>query len=617
MSNNKKDTLKRIRTNQRSYLNRDFSSFRAQLVDYGRTFFSDQISDFSQNGLAGMFTEMVAYVGDNMSYYLDHQFTELDITQAVESKNIERLVRASGVKIQGASPSIVDIDFYLEIPSTIVRNEYVPDITKMPKILAGTIVQSNSGVSFTLYDDIDFTLTNANGSLKASYSTMKTDSSGNPTSFSIKQSGMCTSSTTAVEKFSIPDKFKPFRTITLSNPSVSEIISVEDTEGNSYYEVESLTQDTVFKKVLNTGYDKDEVAENLELISAPRRFITESSQITKKTKIRFGGGTAESTDDDIMPDPSDLSIPLYGRRETFSTFTIDPNKLLNTTTLGITPRNTTISVYYRSGGGISHNVAENTIRNVKTLLTKFSSSVSNGVVSSVRSSVEVNNKNRAAGGEAAPTLDELRTISLNYRNSQGRIVTKQDMIARIYTMPSSLGRVFRCGIRSNPYNPQSSMVSIISRDSDGNLILSSDALKNNLSKYINEYRLISDAIDIVDASVINLKITYSISTSGDSNPETVLQASNKSISEYFQIENFQIEQPVILTDIINIIINTPGVVSLITLNLDNIAGTVDERVYSDVSYSVRSNLQKGVLHAPPGGIFEVKFPDDDIIGIIS
>jgi hypothetical protein len=150
-----------------------------------------------------------------------------------------------------------------------------------------------------------------------------------------------------------------------------------------------------------------------------------------------------------------------------------------------------------------------------------------------------------------------------------------------------------------------------------NLILSSDALKNNLSRYINEYRLISDAIDIVDASVINLKISYSISTSGDSNPETVLQASNKSISEYFKIENFQIEQPVILTDIINIIINTPGVVSLITLNLDNIAGTVDERAYSNVSYSVASNLQQGVLHAPPGGIFEVKFPDDDIIGIIS
>jgi hypothetical protein len=614
MSNNKKNTVNQIRETQRSYLNRDFNSFRANLTSYARTFFSDKITDFGQTGMAGMLIELSAYVGDVMSYYIDHQFQELDISEAVEPANVERLITGAGVKISGASPSTVEVDFYLEIPAVKRDNEFIPDKDLMPIIKIGTVLSSGGGVNFTLTEDIDMGEKKKSGEFYADYNTMKSDSDGNPTSFAVKRSGLCVSSTEYSETFSIPNKFKPFRTITLSKSHISEIISITDTEGNEYYEVDSLSQDTVFKRIINISDDSDLVPENLELIPAPRRFISNSSNITKKTTVRFGGGLAESTDNDTMPDPSELSLPLYGKRKTLSNFTIDPNRLLKTSTLGIAPQNTTLTVLYRAGGGISHNVNANSIKNVKTLKTKFKNSVTSGNISSIRSSIEVNNDQAASGGEAAPTLDELRGIALSYKNSQARIVTKQDLIARIYTMPNKFGRVFRVGIRSNPNNPLSSVISIISRDSSGNLIVSPDSLKENLRIYLNESRLISDALDIVDTQVVNIGVSYGVTVSGFANTDSVIQNVNTSLKEYFKIENFQIEQPIMISDIVNIIINTKDVVSLVSLDFLNLTGESEGNEYSDISFSVNSNTERGMIICPPGSIFEIKYPDDDIVG---
>tara|TARA_E500000331_G_C17253819_1_gene712297 strand:+ start:505 stop:2358 length:1854 start_codon:yes stop_codon:yes gene_type:complete len=615
MASKKKNIVRSVRQNQRSYLNKDFSGFRSELQQYGQTYFSDKISDFSENGVAGMFIEMAAYVGDVMSYYLDHQFNELDILTAVETDNIERLVRNSGVKIRSAAPSSTDISVYIEVPAAFVNNEYAPNHYLLPIIKSGTIFASTSGISFELLEDLNFSKRDSQGSLKAPYATMKSDSSGNPTTFSVKMIGRCTSGITSVEGFNIPDTFSPFRTLTLKNPDVSEIISVKDSDGKEYYEVSALTQDTVYKRVSNTLSDSDLVSENIELIPAPRRFVVTTSRASGLTTLRFGGGDALSTDDDIMPDPSEISLPLYGDRKTFSRFALDPNKLLKTRTLGIAPRNTTISVRYRSGGGLSHNVSSNSIVAVSNLLTKFSSNTKASQQASIRASVEVINENPAAGGEAAPTINELKASALAYKNSQSRIVTKSDLVARIYSMPSNFGRVFRVGVRDNPNNPLASVLSIISRDTTGKLVVSPDSLKENLRLYLNEFRLISDAIDIVDTKVLNVKVTYGVVSDSASNSNLVLQKVNKSISAYLKIDNFQIDQPIISSDLVNIIINTPGVVSLVDFKIENLTGNVDGRLYSTETFSVASHTDRGIIVPPPGSIFELKYPNDDIIGV--
>ena len=610
----KKNKIKSLRKNQRSYLNKDFDAFRTELVQYGQTYFSDKISDFTESGLAGLFVEMAAYIGDNMSFYMDHQFNELDIITAVESQNIERLVRNAGVKIEGASPATVDVSIYLEAPADIVDNEYVPRQRSLPIIRAGTIFSANTGIQFELADDLNFGKTDASGDLIATYTTMKKDSAGNPTSFSLKLKGFCTSGITISEKFTIPDSFTPFRTVSLSSNNVSEIISVLDSDGNEYYEVDSLTQDTVFKRISNMGYDSGLVSENIEMIPAPYRFIKTTSRRTGSTTIRFGGGSAEGTDDDALPDPSNFAIPLYGKRKTISRFTLDPNQLLQTRTLGISPRNTTINVRYRSGGGLSHNVAAGSIRTVSVLITKFSSQTSASTISSVRSSIETNNTFAASGGESAMTLNELKSTALAFRNSQSRIVTKADLVARIYTMPTKFGRVFRVGVRDNPNNPLASVVSIISRDTKGKLIISPDSLKENLRSYLNQYRLISDAIDIVDTMVLNIQITYSVVIDSISNKTLTLKNINDAIKNYMVIENFQIDQPIITSDLINIILNEQGVITLVSFNVSNISGVVNGRLYSGENFSIAANTDRGIIIPPGGSIFELKYPDDDIIG---
>ena len=611
----KKNIVKSVRQNQRSYLNKDFASFRAELQQYGQTYFSDKITDFSENGLAGMFIEMAAYVGDVMSYYLDHQFNELDIMTAVETDNIERLVRNSGVKIRSAAPSSADVSVYIEIPADVVDNEYAPNHYLLPIVKAGTLFSSTAGINFELLEDLNFSKRDSQGNLVAEYTTMKSDSSGNPTSFAVKLIGKCTSGLTSVESYNIPDTFAPFRSMTLKNPNVSEIISIRDSDGKEYYEVSSLTQDTVYKRVSNTLSDSDLVSENIELIPAPRRFVVATSRASGLTTIRFGGGDALSTDDDIMPDPSEIALPLYGDRKTFSRFALDPNKLLQTRTLGIAPRNTTLSVRYRSGGGLSHNVSAKSIVAVSSLLTKFSSTTSASQQATVRASVEVTNDKAAAGGEAAPTINELKATALAYKNSQSRIVTKSDLVARIYSMPANFGRVFRVGVRDNPNNPLASVLAIISRDTSGKLIVSPDALKENLRLYLNEFRLISDAVDIVDAKVLNVKVTYGVVSDSSSNSNLVIQKVNKSLSSYLSIDNFQIDQPIITSDLVNIILNTPGVVSLVDFRVDNIAGSVENRQYSTETFSIASHTDRGMIIPPQGSIFELKYPNDDIVGV--
>ena len=610
----RKNAIKSQRANQRSYLNKDFNSFRSELTQYGQTYFSDNISDFSENGLAGMFIEMSAYIGDVMSHYLDHQFNELNVLTAVESNNIEKLVRSAGVKIKGAAAASASVDFYIEVSSELFNNEYIPKREQLPIIKAGSILSSTSGIKFELLEDVNFREEDSQGNLLSTRKIMKIDADGNPSSFSLKLAGHCSSAITSIESFTIPDTFTPFRTITLSSPNVSEITLVNDGSGNEYFEVDALSQDTVFKRISNNFGDDNLVSENIELIPAPHRYISSTSRRTGQTTLRFGGGSADSTDDDIMPDPSDIAISLYGKKSTFSRFTLDPNSLLKTRTLGIAPRNTSISITYRSGGGISHNVSEGSIKNISNLITKFSSAISAIDLSKVRASVEVNNSKRAEGGEQPLTLNELKSTALAYQNSQSRIVTKADLVARIYAMPSNFGRVFRVGVRDNPNNPLASVVSIISRDSSGKLIISPDSLKNNLSSYLNQFRLISDAIDIVDTKVINLKIMYGITVEPTANSNSVLQRVNSELSSYMSINNFQIDQPIVKSDIVNIILNTIGVISLTSFKIACLTGSKDGRSYSNESISIKAQTSKSILYPPSGSIFELKYPDDDIVG---
>lgn len=619
----KKEIVKAIR--QRKYLNKDFDGFRTDLLEYARTHFPNNIRDFSEASLGGMLLEFAAYVGDVDSFYLDHQFHELDIDTAVESKNIQAHLRNAGVDIVGASPAVVEQTFFIEVPA--VGNPPVPSQAALPVIQAGTIVPGQSGVQFELVEDIDFRDTDGNGDLEARIAVGRTNANNVPTTFILSNDpannkGTCISGFRAVESFSV-GPFEPFKTFTLSKENVTEIISVTDNRGNVYYEVDHLTQDTVFEANLNRNADNDLVKDNLAVIPAPYRFIAQTGLDTRLTTLTFGGGSAESLDDDIVPDPSEFAVPLFGKRQ-FSRFTLNPNNLLQTTTLGTIAPNSTITVTYRHGGGLNHNVGANTLRGASTLLMEFPNDPTADVAQFVRASVDSKNAKEASGGEDAPTIDELKVRAPAVKAAQARIVSKEDLLARVYTMPSNFGRVFRAAVRPDPNNPLASNLFIISRNQNEQLIVSPDSLKENLSTYLNQFRMSNDAIDILDAQVVNIRVRFSIVVEPSSNKNLVKQNVIKKLKDYFGIKNFEIDQAIFLSDIRNIIFNNPGVLTISELEVENVNGTVtfgepsnsNTRVYSDIQYDIDSNTDRDIIFAPPGGIFEVRFPDFDIVGVV-
>jgi hypothetical protein len=611
MSSDVKKDLKKKKTI--SYLNKDFDGFRSDLLEYARTFFPDKVQDFSEASVGGMFLDMAAYVGDVMSFYLDHQFQELNIETAVERKNIERHIRSAGVAMSGASPAVCEVNFSISVPAVFSEGEYIPDRRACPVIRKNTSVISTAAVEFLLTEDLDFSKLNRFDELLAEYRVKNTNSDGNPSYFLLTLKGLCISGKIGEKKVSIGDKFIPFRKISIPVTNVTDILSVYDSEGNKYYEVDALTQDTVFSSVINGDpEDSDLVPETLELKPAPYRFVKRYSLNTGKTTLQFGSGLAESLDDDIIPDPSQLSLPLYGKK-TFSRFSIDPNSLLKTKTLGISPYNTTITITYRHGGGLLHNVGTKSLRSVKRLSIRFPHNPEPQVASRVRSSISALNPAPASGGAPAMKINDLKAAVPSFRNSQSRIVTKQDLLARIYTMPSNFGRVFRAGLGSNPNNPLASVVYIISQDSTGKLLTSPDALKENLSKFLNEYRLVSDAVDILDVAVVNIQVHVEILTDSSQNPEKISRVIQNKLKRYFNIKNFQVDQPIVKSEIMNLIINTPGVISLVDCKFINISGEMAGKKYSKVSFNVISNTTKGVTFPPKGGIFELRHPKNDIV----
>jgi len=252
------------------------------------------------------------------------------------------------------------------------------------------------------------------------------------------------------------------------------------------------------------------------------------------------------------------------------------------------------------------------------LITEFPKNPSTTIASDVRASVDANNNLAGAGGADAPTLDELRIQIPSARASQSRIVSKEDLIARLYSLPANFGRVYRASIKNNPDNPNSALLYILCRNSLNQLILAPDLLKKNIAVYLNQYRMISDAIDILDGRIVNLQINYDITVDPTYSRQLVLQNVQSKLIKYFNVGNFQMDQPLILDDVRNIIYNNVGVLGVRGITATNITGTVGDRVYSDVRYDITTNLiNNSILIPPPGGMFEIKFLNSDLIGRIS
>ena len=610
MSINIKNKLK---NNKRpTVLNKTFADFRNELLNYASNNFSNQIKDFSENSLGGMFIDFAAIVGESMSFYLEQQFEELNYETATNTNNIQRHLRQAGINSNSPTPSIVTISVFIEVNSE--NGKMAPEISNLPILRKFSEFSSDGGINFILQEDIDF---NNNFELFEG----EVSETGEIETVILKKDGICCSGRISQETFSFPqNNNNSFLSYSLNNNDVTKIISLIDNDFNTYYEVESLSQDTVYSKIENNN-------ESIyKLIYASHRYMREDSLVNGTTNIRFGNGRDESLNDNILSNPEDISLPILGR-DYDSNFSLDPKKLLNTNTLGISPQGKTISIRYIYGGGINHNVESESIDTVERLLLDFPNiSISDDeeeILGNVTSSLSIVNEEQAVGGSNRLSLQELVQFIPSFKKMQNRIINHEDLLSRIYTMPSNFGRVSKASIIENPYSNLSKNLYIVCKDSSGYYQNASDALKINLKNYLNSFRLLGDSYNIVDVSIYNIGLDVVVKVKAGFEVQSTLNEVYFEIINNIRFNDLDIGEAINLNDIVYVILGVEGVASILShekdiitmkSNEDNFfSDEIDEDIqYSRNKFSVYDNYEHGIIYPPSGGIFELKYEDFDI-----
>jgi len=603
------------------YLNKNFSDYRSQLINYSQTYFPQTYTDFSETSPGMMFMEQAAYVGDVLSFYLDNQIQENFLQYARQTSNLYDLSYMYGYKPKVTGLSSVELSFYQLVPSKteIIGSDtlYVPDFDYALNIGANTISQTQNGVSFTIEDPIDFTVSN---SLDTTNISIAQISNNNPTYYLLKKKRRALSGTIATTTFSFGSP-QEFPTVLIQDENIGGIIDCFDSDGNEWYEVDYLGQELVFDGIKNTNVndpnnyqDGNTTPYLLQTKQVQKRFNSRFLS-TNQLQLQFGSGNPFDTDEDVVPNPMNVGLGLPFERDKLTT-AYSPTNFIFTNTYGIAPSNTSLTVRYLKGGGVSSNVASNTITNLNTTLTNFQKQNLNSTVAqTVFDSLQVNNEAAASGGNDGDTAEEIRQNTISNLSSQLRNVTADDYLVRALSMPPKYGIISKA-ITQKPKadDPNTTLdLYVLSTDINGNLTTASDALKNNLRTYINQYRMIGDTVNIKDAFVVNIGINFEIITLPDYNNSQVLTNCITNLQNFFSINRWQINQPILLRDISTLLDNIVGVQTVNNISISNKAGT--QSGYSQYAYDVSGALQNGTIFPSIDPmIFEVKYPNTDIIG---
>jgi hypothetical protein len=600
------------------YLNKDFSDFRSQLINFSKNYFPNTYTDFSPSSPGIMFMEQASYVGDVLSFYLDNQLQETYLQYVRQTNNIFDLAYMFGYKPKVTGLSNVNIDVFQLVPSKNVSGDYVPDYDYALYFDTNTQVTStNNSTTFNIEDPIDFSVSN---SLDPTTVSIAQINAGDPTYFLLKKTRKASSGNINTTTFSFGD-FEEFPTVNINAENIGGIIDVLDSDGREYYEVDYLGQETVFKSLKNTNVNDPNNFVNsndspyiLQVEKVQRRFATRFIN-SGSLQIQFGSGNPSDIDEEIIPNPDNVGIGLPYEKSKLTT-AYSPTNFIFTNTYGITPVNTTLTVRYTTGGGVNSNVPANSITSLDTSTVRFVNNNLNAVTAQyIFDSSAVNNPSAASGGQDGDNAEEIRQNTLANFSSQLRNVTADDYLVRTLSMPSKYGIISKAYSQKPKANEGNNTVDlyVLGYDSNKNLTTASNTLKENLKSYLNQYRMIGDSVGIKNAFIINIAINFEIITVPNFNNSQVLTQCLSGLREYFNIDNWQINQPILLKDIELLIDKIPGVQTIQNVTITNKAGT--SLGYSEYAYDINGATQGKLIYPSIDPcIFEVKFPNQDIKG---
>ena len=645
-------TNKKLVKKEINYLGRDFSNIRDNLIEFAKSYFPNQYNDFNEASPGMMFVEMASYVGDVLNYYVDNQFRETLLQYAEERKNVLAIAQSYGYKPRLASPSTAELTFTLEVPAIKVGENYKPDLNYAGSLSSNSTLISDSGIEFTLLDDVNFKVSS---SLDRMNVEMLTPTSGTiPTTFRLTKRGLAQSGRRSSQEFSFTSG-KEFDKIVLENEKITSIVSVVDSDNNTWYEVPFLAQDTVFEDEENTSLNdpalssfKNDSPYLLKLIKTSRRFTTRVRE-DNKMELRFGSGVSDNADEEIIPNPDNVGSRLgVGISKLDASF--DPSNFLKTKTFGLAPSNTTLTVTYNYGGAVEHNVASNRINSFsRKLYSNSTTGLNSDTLSTVESSLTVTNESPSSGGASTETITEIKQNAAAYFNAQNRAVTKSDYITRVYSLPQKYGNIAKAFIVQDEQlestgqiqiingqvvdtryrdpsvvqNPLALNMYLLGYDENRNLVRINQAVKQNLKVYLSQYRILTDAINLKDGYIINFGVKFNIIVKRGYNKNDVLFRAIQKVKQFFDIQKWQINQPIILGDLAYQISLVDGVVSLVPPEANNPNKDLilienkylTSQGYSGNVYDMISASKDGVIYPSlDPSIFELKYPNADIEG---
>jgi hypothetical protein len=554
-----------------------------------------------------MILDSVAYVGDVLSYYLDYSVNESFLDTSIEFDNIRKHARALGYNFFGTPSSFGEVALFISCPANSAGT--APDTSYLPILKKGSTFSAGDGREFVLTEHVNFN--DANSEFVA---TNINPATGLNTEFAVKAYGQVKSGVIVTERIDLSDSnFEKFKLIRIGGPEISEIINVFDSSGNQYYQVDTLSQEVIFKETTNKNAFNDGVRSILKPFVTNRRFVLEQDDLG--TYLQFGFGSENvNEEEDSLAEPSKIALKLNGRRQ-MTTSTFDPTKLLSTDKLGIAPPATVLRITYRANTGINTAAGSNTVTTVgeTTFVFEDENSLLPSKVETVRGSIEVTNEDPITAASTEFPIDELKQRVKSFHATQARAVTKQDYESLVYNMPPSFGAVKRANI-INDISRADRKISmfVISEDTDEKLSYTSLVVKNNIKNWLKHYKSINDVIHIEDAKIINFSVNFKVMTDRRYSNDEVLFECMEELKSYFD-QKLYIGEPLYITKIYDHLNKIDGVVDVKRVKIENKVNGV----YSILPFNFEKALSSDGTYykIPKNVILELKFPDTDITGM--
>ena len=607
------------------YINKDFSELRRSLIDYSKTYFPTTYNDFSPTSPGMLFMEQASYVGDVLSFYLDNQIQENFLQYARQPNNLYELSYMFGYKPNVTQVATTTVDFYQQVPSILSGSTYVPDFDYSLFIPANATVTStlNNSIPFIIEDPIDFSVSSSGDYTDVTVYSINSGTN-DPEVFLLKKSRNAISSTISTETFAFTSPTQ-FTTIDITANNIVGILDIVDTDGNTWYEVDYLGQEMVFDSIKNTNVNDPNLSQYegdtpylLQLEKIQRRFATRVTA-PDNLQIQFGAGSVNDDDENITPNPDNVGLGLPFEKTKLNT-AYSPSNFLFTKTYGIAPSNTTLTVRYLTGGGVESNINANLLTQLTATPTFLKYNLNQTTANTFLNSLVVTNPIAADGGGDGDTIEEIRQNSSANFASQLRNVTQNDYLVRALSMPAKYGVVSKAYIEPTKAETLSAGESnsvldlyVLSYNNQSQLTTASPALKSNITTYLSQYRMVNDAVNIKDAFVINFGVNFDIIVLPEYNSNEVLIQCINALRVYFAIDNWQINQPIILRDIYVLLDLIEGVQTVKEITFTNLVG--EDIGYSKYSYSMEAATISNVVYPSlDPSIFEVKYPNTDIQG---